>query len=138
MHGQRSSMNATVPAQSFNNHQSKYYYDANYQLNRADYPNVAPFNAEIDSWTYDAIGNRLTNTVNGNTANYTYFKNGSNPLNGQRLQSDGNNTYAYDNNGNITFTGPLGVSTPRTSQTILVLRRASGTRAGASRACAGR
>jgi len=43
--------------------------------------------------------------VNSSTANYTYFKNGSNPLNGQRLQSDGTKTYAYDNNGNITGDG---------------------------------
>ncbi|HET6267003.1 MAG TPA: hypothetical protein VFG11_04730, partial [Acidobacteriota bacterium] len=67
---------------------------------RADYPAVAPFNAESDSWTYDAIGNRLTNTVNASTQNYTYFKNGANPLNGQELQSDSVNTYTYDLNGN--------------------------------------
>ena len=47
-----------------------------------------PFNAEADAWTYDAIGNRLTNSVNGSSQAYVYFKNGSNPLNGQRLQTE--------------------------------------------------
>ena len=45
--------------------ETKYFYDGSYQLTRADYPNAAPFNGEIASWTYDAIGNRLTSTVNG-------------------------------------------------------------------------
>jgi len=60
---------------------------------------VAPFNAEVDSWTYDAIGNRLTNTVNSTTQTYTYQKIGSNPLNWQRLLSDGTNSYTYWENG---------------------------------------
>ena len=42
----------------------------------------------------------LTNTVNGTPQTYTYFKNGSNPLNGQRLSSDSVNAYTYDANGN--------------------------------------
>ena len=100
MLGQRSSLTATVPPQNFNNSLTKYYYDSNYQLTRSDYPNVAPFSAETDSWTYDAIGNRLTNTVNASTQNYAYFKNGSNQLNGQELQSDSINSYTYDPNGN--------------------------------------
>jgi RHS repeat-associated protein len=99
MLGQRSSLSATVPGQSFSNSLTKYYYDANYQLTQTDYPNVAPFNAEVDSWTYDAIGNRLTNTVNGTTQTYAYFKNGSNQLNGQKISSDSVNTYTYDNRG---------------------------------------
>lgn len=112
MLGQRSSMTATVPAQSFNNGLFRYYYDGNYQLNRVDYPNVAPFNSEIDSWTYDAIGNRISQTVNGNTVNYTYYKNGANPNNGQRLQSDGTYSYVYDANGNLfTKTGAEGTYT---------------------------
>lgn len=48
----------------------------------------------------------MTNTVNSTTQNYTYYTNGTNPNNGQKLQSDGVNTYTYDNNGNtITKTG---------------------------------
>ncbi len=54
----------------------------------------------MHGWTYDAIGNRLTNTVNGVPQSYTYFKNGTNQLNGQRLSSDSVNAYTYDANGN--------------------------------------
>jgi RHS repeat-associated protein len=96
--GQRTSMTSALGA-------TNYTYDSNYQLTGATYPNTAPFNGEVHAWTYDNIGNRLTNTVNASTANYTYFKNGSNPLNGQRLQSDGTKTYTYDANGNITGDG---------------------------------
>jgi YD repeat-containing protein len=38
--------------------------------------------------------------VNGVPQAYTYFKNGSNPLNGQRLSSDGIDSYTFDANGN--------------------------------------
>jgi RHS repeat-associated protein len=96
--GQRTSMTSGLGM-------TNYSYDSNYQLTGATYPNTAPFNGEVHSWTYDNIGNRLTNTVNASTANYTYFKNGSNPLNGQRLQSDGTKTYTYDANGNVTGDG---------------------------------
>ncbi len=96
--GQRTSMTSALGA-------TNYSYDSNYQLTGATYPNAAPFNGEVHAWTYDNIGNRLTNTVNASTANYTYFKNGSNPLNGQRLQSDGTKTYTYDANGNVTGDG---------------------------------
>ncbi|HSE42425.1 MAG TPA: RHS repeat-associated core domain-containing protein [Acidobacteriota bacterium] len=105
MLGQRTDLRATVPSQSFSNHQTKYYFDNNYQLRKADYPNVAPLNGEVHQWTYDAIGNRLTNTINSTTQNYSYYKNGSNPLNGQRLQSDSTKTYTYDFNGNVVSDG---------------------------------
>src|SRR5207253_2119698 len=71
-----------------------------------DYPSSAPFNGEVHSWAYDAIGDRLTNTVNAVTQNYTYQKIGTNPNNWQRLTSDGTNSYSYDANGNTaTRTG---------------------------------
>ena len=69
-------------------------------MTQANYPAPAPYNGEVHAWTYDALGNRLTNTVNGVPQTYTYFKNGSNPLNGQRLSSDSVNTYTYNPNGN--------------------------------------
>ncbi|HPW56689.1 MAG: RHS repeat-associated core domain-containing protein [Thermoanaerobaculaceae bacterium] len=63
----------------------------------------------MHSWTYDGIGNRTSAAVNGTPTSYTYFKNPSNPLNGQRLQSDGVSTYTYDANGNtLTRTGTPG------------------------------
>jgi RHS repeat-associated protein len=109
MLGQRTSMTATVPAQGFSNSLTNYYYDSDYQLTRADYPNVAPLSGEIDQWSYDLIGNRLTNTVNGSAQNYTYQKIGTNPNNWQRLLSDGVNSYTYDSNGStITRNGSSG------------------------------
>jgi RHS repeat-associated protein len=109
MLGQRVSQTATVPSQGLNNHLTKYEYDPLYQLAKSTYPNVAPFNGEIDSWTYDAIGNRLTNTVNGSTQNYTYQKITGNSNNWQRLLSDGSNSYTYDANGDTASkSGPGG------------------------------
>ncbi len=106
MLGQRTSLTATVPSQGFSGSLSKYYYDGLYQLNRVDYPNVAPLNGEIHSWTYDDIGNRLTNTVNSATQTYTYQKIGTNPLNWQRLLNDGTNSYTYDANGSTATRNP--------------------------------
>jgi RHS repeat-associated protein len=109
MLGQRTSLTATVPPQGLNNALSKYYYDSLYQLTQADYPSGPPFNAEVDQWTYDAIGNRLTTTVNASTQTHAYLKNGANPLNGQRLSSDGVNAYTWDGNGsNLTRNGTPG------------------------------
>ena len=106
MLGQRTSMTADVPGQSLCSALTKYYYDNLYQFTRADYPTAAPFSGEVHSWTYDAIGNRLTNTINGATGSYTYQKLGTNPNNWQRLNSDGINSYTYDPNGNTaTRTG---------------------------------
>ncbi len=97
--GQRVSMTATVPAQSLSSSLFKYEYDAAYQLTKVTYPNVAPLSGEIDSWTYDSIGNRTSSTVNSTPTNYTYQKIGANPLNWQRLLSDGTNSYTYWENG---------------------------------------
>lgn len=106
MLGQRSSMTATVPSQNLTSHLFKYEYDPLYQLKKVTYPNVTPFSGEVDSWTYDAIGNRLTNTVNGSTQTYSYQKIGANSLNWQRLMNDGTNAYTYDLYGNVkTRTG---------------------------------
>jgi hypothetical protein len=43
-------------------------------LTGADYPNAPPFNGEMDRWTYDPIGNRLTAAAGASTATYTYQK----------------------------------------------------------------
>ncbi|PWT88373.1 MAG: hypothetical protein C5B54_10720 [Acidobacteria bacterium] len=105
MLGQRTSLTVNIPPLGFTNSLFKYYYDGNYQLTRADYPNVAPFNGEIDSWTYDAIGNRLTNTTNGVTANYSYALQSGHTT--DRLLGDGSSSYTYDGAGNITaISGP--------------------------------
>ncbi len=109
MLGQRVSTTATVPSQSLNSSLFKYEYDSVYELTKATYPNVAPFNAEVDSWTYDGIGNRLTSTVSASTQTYTYQKITGNPNNWQRLLSDGVSSYTYDLNGStITKNGTPG------------------------------
>jgi len=100
MLGQRVTVTETLPHQGLVNALMKFGYDPQYQLSRAEYPSPAPFNGEIHSWSYDAIGNRLTNTVNATTQTYAYLKNGQNPLNGQKLTNDGTNAYTYDFNGN--------------------------------------
>jgi len=69
-------------------------YDALYQLVGE---NVSP---AVYRWSYDSIGNRTGASVGGSSNAYTYFHNGSNPLNGQRLQSDGTSTWTYDDAGN--------------------------------------
>ena len=114
--GQRVSMTADVLSQGFSGALTKYYYDNGYQLTRVDYPAAAPFNGEIDSWTYDAIGNRLAATVNGATTEYTYQRIGANPLNWQRLLTDGTNSYAFDSNGNTTVRAALALTWNRENQ----------------------
>jgi RHS repeat-associated protein len=102
-------MTATVPSQGLSSHLTKYEYDNLYQLVKATYPNVAPFNGEVDSWTYDAIGNRLTNTVNGSTQSYVYGSAPNPSENQYRLISDGVNSYSHDANGSVVSkSGPGG------------------------------
>jgi RHS repeat-associated protein len=109
MLGQRTSLTADVPSQGLAGAFTKYYYDAGYRLTGADYPNAPPFNGEMDRWTYDPIGNRLTAAAGASTATYTYQKVTGNTQNWQRLTSDGTNSYGYDANGNTTTTsGPGG------------------------------
>ena len=105
MLGQRTSMTATVPAQSLTSQQFKYEYTSRYELAKVTYPAAAPFAGEVDSWSYDAIGNRLAATVNGVTTPYTYQKVGANPLNWDRLLNDGTNAYSYDANGGTLSKG---------------------------------
>lgn len=97
MLGQRTSVYVTAMPGTTNLEvgTTKYRYDPSYQLIRADHPN-----GQYETWTYDAIGNR-TSTL---TSTYTYYKNGQNPLNGQRLRSysAGFPDLLYDANGNLT------------------------------------
>lgn len=99
--GLRSSMVASVPSQGLTAATTRYYYDSAYRLVRTDYPQGPPTNGEVDEWTYDEIGNRLTSAVNGVVSTYSYQRIGANTSNWQRLLSDGDNTYTYDANGNV-------------------------------------
>jgi RHS repeat-associated protein len=109
MLGQRTSMTATVPVQGLTAAESRYSYDPLYQLVKVQYPAGSVFSGETHEWTYDALGNRVSSKVNGTGPTYTYLKNGTNPLNAQRLSSDGVNAYSYDPNGSqLTRTGAGG------------------------------
>jgi RHS repeat-associated protein len=80
---------------------TKYSYDPLYQLARQDHPN-----GTYEIWSYDAIGNRTSWRTNyGLIVPSTYFKNGTNTNNGQRLRNDGfgPSDYTYDANGNVTM-----------------------------------
>jgi RHS repeat-associated protein len=102
MLGQRTAMTISGAAVSYPyNAQAKYTYDANYQLTSKTQGALG-----VSSWTYDAIGNR-TSAALWYPVNYTYYKNGINPLNGQRLRNDGSGggDFTYDTNGNVTGRG---------------------------------
>jgi RHS repeat-associated protein len=70
-----------------------YTYDALGRLNQVSYPGGPTI-----SYTYDAAGNRKTETRGGSTTNYDYDSAG-------QLVTDGNKTYTYDANGNLTQAG---------------------------------
>ncbi|MEK6628643.1 MAG: RHS repeat-associated core domain-containing protein [Bdellovibrionota bacterium] len=67
-----------------------YSYDSNGQLISA---NKAADNTQNESFTYDALGNRLT--YNGVASTFDNS--------GQRIQDDGQFTYVFDANGNIIY-----------------------------------
>ncbi len=73
---------------SVNNGQESYGYD---DVNRLT-TTSGPFGTI--SYSYDQVGNRLSDVVNGTTTNYSY---GSY----NKLLSAGSTTYSYDNNGNM-------------------------------------
>jgi RHS repeat-associated protein len=102
--GQRTSVNVAAVAGTYlEAGLTKYGYDTRYQLARQDHPN-----GSYETWAYDAIGNRTSwRTMFGTTIGSTFFKNGTNPNNGQRLRNDGNGSdYTYDANGNVTRSSP--------------------------------
>jgi RHS repeat-associated protein len=68
-----------------------YGYDNLYRLTSVTYPGPS-----TDSYTYDAVGNRLTKT--GVTGGYVYDA-------ADRMTSAGGMSYGYDNNGNLTSRG---------------------------------
>lgn len=95
--GQRTKASADVPALAALQTITEYFYDANYQLTRAK--RTSPTVSD-NSWTYDAIGNRLTQSAPATS--YTYVKNSGNTKNSSRLATAGSNSVSHDVNGNIT------------------------------------
>ena len=100
--GLRTSVTATVPALGLSNAVTQFGYDARAQLTQAAYPAGSAYNGLAQSFTYDALGNRLTATENGSTATYVYDVLAGNTLNTDRLSSDGSNSFTYDAKGNTT------------------------------------
>lgn len=73
-----------------------FYYDS---LNRLDYSklnNVATPNLDVG---YDALGNIKSKSGVGS---YTYAPSGTNSIRPHAVTAAGSNSYAYDNNGNMT------------------------------------
>jgi RHS repeat-associated protein len=100
--GFRTSVTATVPALGLAGAITQYGYDSRGQLTQAAYPAGVAYNGLTQSWTYDALGNRTSATENGAAASYVYQTISGNPLNTDRLLSDGGNAYTYDAKGNVT------------------------------------
>jgi RHS repeat-associated protein len=102
--GQRTRMTADVPAISTLQVATEYQYDPSYQLTSTKTFDTTTVQR---SWTYDAIGNRLSQTVGGNVTSYTYVRNGVNANNGFRLATAGTESITHDYNGNITKFGAV-------------------------------
>jgi RHS repeat-associated protein len=76
-----------------------YGYDANDRLTSVCYQTSCPnSNDPYIRWTYDQVGNRLTETRPTNTTNYTYNA-------ADEMTAAGSTTYTYDQNGNQTAAG---------------------------------
>ncbi|WP_423230880.1 polymorphic toxin-type HINT domain-containing protein [Acetivibrio saccincola] len=70
----------------------KYTYDDTYKLIKEEIENPDGDKTIIE-YTYDAVGNRLSKSVNGVVTEYTYDEN-------NRLITEGQTVYTYDKNGN--------------------------------------
>jgi RHS repeat-associated protein len=74
-----------------------YSYDPLYRLTRATYSGSL---AASYAYSYDAVGNRLTQDANGTRTTYSYD-------NANRLTSVNGQAYTWDNNGNLVSDGLL-------------------------------
>jgi RHS repeat-associated protein len=78
---------------------SSYGYDANDRLTSVCYQTSCPNqNDPYIRWTYDKVGNRLTETRSSGTTNYSYNA-------ADELTAAGSTNYSYDANGNETAAG---------------------------------
>jgi RHS repeat-associated protein len=76
-----------------------YTYDTNDRLAGVCYQTTCPNTSDpYIRWTYDQVGNRLTETRPSGTTNYTYN-------NADELTAAGTTNYSYDSNGNVTAAG---------------------------------
>ncbi len=81
------------PDASFNTDTIRYTYDNLYRLTAADYASGPFF-----YYTYDSVGNRLSEITNSGTTTYTYDI-------ANRLTASNAITYTWDNNGNLLSDG---------------------------------
>ena len=97
MKGQLTSVTATGNVPYLRLGETKYTYDARYQLVRADFPNQN----YPEMWTYDPAGSIASHTL-GYTTPYTYYSDASGHAL-PRLRNDGQLPYdfMYDANGNF-------------------------------------
>ena len=102
--GLRTKVTARVPAWSTDNKTTRYSFDTNYQLVKARV--TAGSTTTETGWAYDGIGNRISRTSFGSTANYTYVKNAAQQNTG-RLASFGGTTATHDADGNMTRWGGI-------------------------------
>lgn len=84
----------------------EYEYDALRRLTRETHRDGGASVLRDISFTYDAVGNRLTRTdhLNGSTIEYSYDE-------ADKLLTAGSTTYTYDDNGSLTSEIEAGVST---------------------------
>ncbi len=101
---------------------TSYGYDPLYQLTSAAYPSFdaalnVPWSGQTHSWSYDAIGNRLSYTKTGagtpDVATYTYNLNNKGPQLAGITHSNGEPSlsFTYDNNGNTLTQAVTGGAT---------------------------
>lgn len=94
--------NKTSVTRSNNNKSEQFTYDNGNRLTGYKQgPAGGPFTIN-NSYTYDALGNRITAVLNGVTTNYTV-----NNLNQMLSSNNGvqNINYTYDGNGNLSYDG---------------------------------
>ena len=81
---------------------SSYTYDDLYRLAAEDI--IDPVNGNHNAtWTYDAVGNRLSDTTSGVTTSYSYDAN-------DRLLTQGSQSFTYDDRGS-TLSESDGITT---------------------------
>ena len=92
--GQRTGVAETTTGSGGSPIPTLYSYDPLYQLTGENWLRQAT------TWSYDGIGNRTASRAGRVSATYKYLHNPGNPLNGQRLLSNGGTGWTYDAAGN--------------------------------------
>ena len=95
-----------ITSQSDTSGTTAYTYDARYWLTNADYPSTA-FD---ETFTYDAVGNRLTHTLGGTTRAYEYLANSNRlaTIHTGTLAGQIETSFFYDDEGRLTSQTGIG------------------------------